>query len=245
MKNKKDLSDFILLEGMVHKSDNRQYGYPDLLIDSHRLKKDVEVMEIAKNLDLDLTSYSVESNGHMYLDNLHPQIFYDLLESTHSFMAPPRIYFDFLDLLKSGINKRKKVYDGNGSRIPFDKLEGVLDEILMPRDPWRAELLDAKYFKANGNLFVRYHKIEDDGYLKKVTEKIEDSIFMKDQKIDLKSMNIQGLPTARGTDISYFHPRNNRITLFSADIGKTLFYCGANSEGSVDGLGVRRIKIKK
>src|SRR3990167_8791027 len=58
------------------------------------------------------------------------------LKQEDSFMLTIRQYVDFLNTLKSG-----NAYDGAGKKADKKALDGILDDILTIRDPWRGEWL--------------------------------------------------------------------------------------------------------
>src|SRR3989344_8617418 len=67
---------------------------------------------------------------------------------------------DFLDL-RDLLDSRKRAYDGKGSLVSTLEKQGLLDEMIDRRTPWRAE-----YF---GNRFFKY--INEDGLVTKLRGK--------------------------------------------------------------------------
>lgn len=173
---------------------------------------------------------------------------HESLKTENSYMITIRQFVDFLNLLKSG-----EVYNGAGRKIDSRNVNKVLDEILTLKDPWRAEWLDARFTKKQGNeMYVNYHKINNNGIIEEVTEPLEECL-MKDRapgmNLDdwLKNANNQGLPkkdVAEG-DLYYWNPRKDRVAWFGASSVGADLVCGRDPADSDAGLGVRGAKIKR
>ena len=171
---------------------------------------------------------------------------HESLRQEGSLMLTIRQYVDFLNLLKSG-----KAHDGKGNIVAKSRLDGILDEIVTVRNPWRAEWLDAK-FSSKGTLrkdwYVEYHNPRDDGA---VNEQLEDCLRNdKTPGIDLdywlQNATAQGLPPKNNPDGSlyYYHPRDGRVAGFYASSVRAVLYCDWNLANSDSSLGVRAAKIK-
>ena len=104
---------------------------------------------------------------------------------------------DLIVLLGSG-----KAYDGNGKIIAKPRLTSTLNDITEQKDPWRGEWLDGEFSEENGRMHITYYRLNDSGVFEKVTEPLEECL-MEIRRIDLKSLNRQGMPTREGNDAAY------------------------------------------
>ncbi len=172
---------------------------------------------------------------------------HELLADENSLMLSPRQFFDFIDLLKS----RRRVYDGNGTKIDSGRINAILDDILTVSFPYRAEWLDAYFIKREGKLYIQsgHIKLADERLVPMSSEPLEECL-MEDYYIGLKSINRQGLPTKIAKDesicdrsIYYFHPREGMVARFWVYSGGAFLGCNRDARGSNVGLGVRPSKI--
>src|SRR3989338_9287249 len=168
-----------------------------------------------------------------------------LLHKNNEFMLTIRQFIDFLSLLISGDAEY-----ANGEKVPKEEAKRLLDEIIELRDPWRAELLDAKFSKTGDKLFITYHKIKDDGSLEEFTEELKDCLMKnKVPGIDLKCWLLNstscGIPKSRipNGNLYYWHPRDGSVAVIRNEYSGLDLYLGGGPGNAFGGLGVRRAKI--
>ncbi|MDP1695976.1 MAG: hypothetical protein Q8L29_03620 [archaeon] len=175
------------------------------------------------------------------------------LYSDDEYMLTIRQFADFLALLKTG-----KAFDGAGSQVDPQRIEGILDEILTVRNPWRSEWLDAKFENKGGILGLgsKLHINYDHRFLSGVNSGLshqyseEVDCLMTDKQIDisdwLNNANEHGLPTKNtsGGQIYYYYPRNGRVAWFLAYSGWAYLDCDRDPTYSDTSLGVRPAREK-
>ena len=100
---------------------------------------------------------------------------HELLHKEQAKMLTPRQFVDFVGVLKSG-----KAFDGRGNKVDSKELKSILDEIIMLREPMRAEPLDATFKIINNFWHINYeHRLVDGVLTPKYTMPLADCI-MKD-----------------------------------------------------------------
>jgi len=228
--------DYILLPGKTHED----YSYNDLLVSMYRLGMTTEVEEVANQLGYKLSNSAKENNGRDYIGNINWGQALKLNLHLGGSTLNPRQSADFLLLLKSG-----NAIDGTGNKISSSKLDEILDEIMSVRDPYRAEWFDAdfKYIDEKLWLYSEHTLDSNKNLTPNYKKKLESCLITKGDKINLSTMNSQGMPTENGNDFFYWCPDkdNNFVAWFYADSdGSGLGCCGGPSS-SVASLGVRRI----
>ncbi len=223
--------------------------HPDLLIAKNRLAYDSEVEKAGKKLGL-----SLQDNNQGYIGYIDWNKSHNLLKELDSFMLNPKLFTEFLKLLKSG-----NAFNGNKKQVNSNELETILNEIIEVRNPWRAEWLDNKYFKQGGilgfgsKLSVTYHKFDSSGKLVQVTEDLDPDTLMETKtwgiSLDdwINNPNSQGLPKSNVKDGSlyYLKPIEGKAARFDAVAAWAhLDYVGV-PDYSYAVLGVRGAKIFK
>ncbi len=244
--NQENREDYILLEAKQHGN----YSYPDLLVSMHRLGLTNEVEQAAGKLNLVLSNTAQEQDGHQYIGSISHEQAINLVKESGLIPITIRLFVDFLKEIKQGLNG-KKVYDGRGNIIPYDRLLTAWNEIAEVRDPWRAERFDNRFIQENDKFYTIYHKINPNGTLKFVKEPLEDYL-MKDKtpRIDLEDWleraTNQGLPPRdiKSGSLYYWPPGNDRVAWFGADSCWSYFDCDGDLGGSYSSFGVRGAKIK-
>ncbi len=148
-------------------------------------------------------------------------------------MPTPYQFLQFVDYLKTN------------TTVP-DRTQ-ILDEILEKRDPWRAEWLDAKYFKKDGELWMAYnHRPGKNRRLQAgKKEKLEGGL-LEDSYIDISSFNEQGLPLTKSSkqEVYYYSPVAGSVAWFVANSGRAVLYCYWSPTVVIDSLGVRAARAK-
>lgn len=170
---------------------------------------------------------------------------HESLRNEGSFMLTLRQYVDFLSLLKSGV-----AYNGKGKKVDKFVLDGILEDIIAVRTPWRAEWLNAK-FSSSGKLKKSWHIAYRDPQGNEIITPLEECLMDdKTPGIDLNywlsNATFQGPPPKTNPDGSlyYWHPRNEAVAGFNAVSGGAGLDCGGYPRGSIPALGVRAAKIK-
>jgi hypothetical protein len=226
--------DYILLPGKTHGN----YNYNDLLVSMYRLGMNPEVEQIAGKLGYSLSNSATEKNGRKYIGNINWVQALKLNLSLGGKTLNLRQFADFLILLKSG-----DAVDGNGRKINKNKLDDVLYEILGIRETYRAEWLDADFKYINEKLWLySEHYLDSNGVLTPNYKNLLDSCLMtKGDKINLSSMNVQGMPIEKGNDFYYWCPDkdNKSFARCGADSGGSNLNCSWGPCGSNSSLGVR------
>ncbi|MDO8556035.1 MAG: hypothetical protein Q7R96_02570 [Nanoarchaeota archaeon] len=159
-------------------------------------------------------------------------------------------------------NRGRDLPDANRADI-----EGILDDILTVRAPYRAEWLDAKFVKKGGltfmpgapnlggDLHMDYnHKINGAaGLVADNSVQLSNDVLMSDKTPGISidswlgnnALNMtHGLPkkgTATG-DLYYWHPRKDMVARFLASSGRASLCCDRGPSDSSDGLGVRAVR---
>ncbi len=228
-----DLENYILLPQTTE--------HPDLLIAKNRLAYDSEVEKAAKKLGLNL-----QNNNQSYIGNINWEQALKLNNELNSFTLNPKLFAEFLKLLKSG-----NAVDGTKKQVNSGELEQILNEIIEVRNPWRSEWLDNKYSKQGSELGVTYHKFDSSGRLIEVTEVLDSDTLMEDKQpgisLDdwINNPTSQGLPKSSVPDGSlyFWKPTEGRVARFDVGAGRSVLICGRYPQGSYDEVGVRRAKI--
>ena len=171
---------------------------------------------------------------------------HEALHQENAVMLTIRQYVDFINLLKSG-----KAFDGGGNKVPKQKLDDILDDMLTKRNPYRAEWLDAD-FKLHGKLlYIHYnHRTINNKLEPQTKEQLDPNTLMQDKTPGisledwLKNATFQGLShkNIQDGDLYYWFPRsgNNSVAWFGADADRVDLGCDGNPQSSSVGLGVRR-----
>jgi len=171
------------------------------------------------------------------------------LKKENSFMLTPRLFVDFLKLLKSG-----NTNDENKNRIPDSENEFILNDILTKRNPYRGEWLDAKFMKFKREfyekLFILYDTksgVEPSLFGSLECCLIEEDMNFIDLNYWLSNVTSQGMPPLNCPDgnISYYSPKENRVASFwVAPYNGPCFDCDRDPKG-LTVFGVRPAKIIK
>jgi len=226
--------EFIFLQGKTHKD----YSYPDTLVSMNRLGMSPEVEKVGKELGYNLSNTAKESSGRDYIGNINWKNGLTLNLKLGGLTLSPRQFEDFILLLKSG-----NALDGTGKKIPESKLTEILDEITEVREPWRAEWLDADFKYATNKLWIySSHLLDTNGNLNPNYKKeLETCLMTKGTKINLRTMNHQGMPIEAGDDFYYWCPDkdNSSVARFVADSDWVFLICGRNPQDVYPSLGVR------
>ncbi len=229
------LKDYILLKETKE--------HPDLIIAKNRLTYNKKVEQVSKKLNLDL-----QNNLEDYIVNINWNESHNLLKELNSFMLNPKLFAEFLKLLKSG-----NAFDGNKDKVNSNELEKILNGIIELRNPCRAEWLDHKYFKSSNKLQVTYHKFDSSGKLIEFTEKLDPDTLLKYILSEIiledwiNNTTSQGLPKSnvQKGDLYYWRPREGRVAGFDANAGRADLDCVGDPDNSGGDLGVREVKIFK
>mgnify|MGYP001596017016 CR=1 FL=1 len=240
--------DYLFLQGKPFEAN-----YPDLLISMYRLGMSHEVEQSASEFGYSLSNSAKELNGRDFVGNINWEQALKLNIGLGGRTLSPRQFADFLLLLKSG-----NAVDGTGRKIESEKLEQILDEITTVRDPYRAEWLDAnfKYVDnlgkivssndSNGKLWIYSdHLIDRDGkFYSTSMSLLEQCLMTKGGKINLSTMNDQGMPTQEGNDFQYWCPDkdNKSVAGFAAGSDGAGLSCGRVPASVDSSLGVRHVR---
>ena len=209
--------------------------HPDLLIAKNRLFYDTEVDKAAKKLGLNL-----ENNSQGYIGNINWEQALKLNNEAGNFTLNPKLFAEFLKLLKSG-----RPLDGKGVQVNSSELENILKEIIEVRSPYRAEWLDAKYSKLGAQLQVNYHKFDSSGKLIEVTETLDTDTMLQNKtpgiNLDdwVNNPTSQGLPrtSVKEGNLYFWHPRESRVARFGAGPGGAYLGCNGDPQYSDSALG--------
>ena len=221
--------------------------HPDLLIAKNRLSYDVEVEKAAKKLGLNL-----QNNSQGYIGEINYKQSLDINTELGNFTLNPKLFTEFLKLLKSG-----RALEGKGTQVNSSELENILNEIIEVRGPYRAEWLDHKYSSQSKGLFkgkemcVTYHKFDSSGNLVEFTEPLDEDTLMKNKipgiSLDdwVNHPTSQGLPikTVKEGDLYFWKPIEGRVTGLIAGAGWAGLVCVGDASNSNANLGVRSTKI--
>ncbi|AJF62923.1 MAG: hypothetical protein QT11_C0001G0787 [archaeon GW2011_AR20] len=145
---------------------------------------------------------------------------------------------DFLDL-RDLLDSRKKTYDGKGSLVSTLEKQGLLDEMIDRRTPWRAEYFGNRFFKYDEKWYM------ESGF-KVINDKISPTSIKEIKPLmmggwtSFKHINEDGLVTKlRGKEIFYFSPIDGRVARFVAGSDWAYLNCRGSPFYSNGGLGVR------
>ena len=236
--NLRSPEDYILLPGRTYGN----FAYANSLVSMYKLGMSPEVEQANQQLGYQLRNTEKESNGRDYIGNINWKQALTLNLALGGFTLNPRRFADFLLLLKSG-----NAVDGTGNNIQKSKLEEVLDEIVTVRSPYRAEWLDADFKYLNGKLWIySNHKLDISGKNIDANDlkELESCLMTKGSKINLGTINFQGMPTEEGNDFQYWCPDNdnNSVARFDAYSGGADLSCNGIPTGVSSSLGVRHVR---
>ncbi len=163
------------------------------------------------------------------------------LAEENSFMLTPAQFFDFIGVLKKGPS-----FDGNGQKIDTKKMEHVLAGIIGVSADKEEEYFDAQFKDMNGLIYISSgHTIMNEKLIPSRIEKLEARITEKSY-IDFFSMNNQGMPTKKGTDMKYIPPEGNCVVGLHNTEYPPILCCGncATCSGKILQHCVRQAKIR-
>jgi hypothetical protein len=141
--------------------------------------------------------------------------------------------------------------NGLGKKISGEQADAILGEMFGKRKPCRGEWLDL-YVKDNGcypYLLIEYNHrtpAQNKGVLVAQNREIlgKDCLMTcAEFHIDISSINSQGFPTRKGTDILYYSPdpgQDSVASLLAGENGAILDYDG-DIEGCSFEIGVRKV----
>ncbi|MBS3146736.1 hypothetical protein J4471_03495 [Candidatus Woesearchaeota archaeon] len=177
------------------------------------------------------------------------------LDLENSYMLHLKQFVDFLNLLLSG-----KAFDGNGSIIGQHILEKILEDIILIREPWRGEWLDAD-FKVDVNskkMIINYnHALRNQSLLSRHSAIIEDYLGRRrSQGISFKewlsNSTVYGLPPKKikSGDLEFWPPLKScksagQVAMWAINGVGVRLNCIKNPDFLFTNLGVRRVKIKE
>jgi hypothetical protein len=246
--NIKDPENYIILEGREHK-DSESYEYQDLLVAMQRLSYSPEIEQVEKTLERELPNTALTSQNHEYdfIGKINWMEALKLNLMLGGRTLNPRQGIDFLIDLQDGIEGRKKLYNGRGEEINKKILERIHKDAVELRDPYRAEWFDADFKFENGQMFIHYDHILQNGILvpqrKEVLEYLDEHA-----KIKLRDTNRHGLPIKKDAngEINYgkLLPDNisvARLLAWSDGVSLSCSRCPTNRNRS---LGVRFSRAK-
>src|SRR3989344_6098737 len=216
-----------------------------------RVLADLEKTKTAPKTDTNISLTTNLSNPEDYIllpGKTHEDYSYnDLLVSMYRLGMTTEVeeVANQLGYKLSNSAKENNGRDYIGNKISSSKLDEILDEIMSVRDPYRAEWFDAdfKYIDEKLWLYSEHTLDSNKNLTPNYKKKLESCLITKGDKINLSTMNSQGMPTENGNDFFYWCPDkdNNFVAWFYADSdGSGLGCCGGPSS-SVASLGVRRI----
>ena len=248
--NISNLEDYIFLQGKTHGT----YSYPDLLVSKYRLGMSPEVEQAASEFGYSLANSGRERHKRDFIGNINWEQALKLNLGLGGGTLNPRQFEDFLLLLKSG-----DALDGTGRKIGRNELDEILDEITTVRSPYRAEWLDAdfKYLdrlavgvtipddKAGKLWLYSDHRLDSNRTLDANYKKeLESCLMTKGSKINLSTMNDQGMPTQEGNDFQYWCPDkdNKSVAWFVAYSGRAVLNCYWYPTNTNSSLGVRHVR---
>ncbi|MBI2672758.1 hypothetical protein HYX19_00710 [Candidatus Woesearchaeota archaeon] len=245
--NIRNPEDYIFLEAKQHGT----YSYPDLLVSMHRLGLNEDVQKAANKLDLIVTNTAQEQDGHQYIGNInHEQAIKLVIESGY-IPVNLRLFVDFLKEIKSGLNGKKKVYDGDKNIVPYNRLLTAWNEITEVRELWRGEWFSDQYTKLKGKFYVSFYKINN-RELEPVTEQLDQDILMVDRPINfedwLNNATVHGTPRNNSfcvADLRYWHPIEEGKAWFGIINSEKRFGCDMDSSYLNTWLGIRPARIKE
>jgi len=219
--------------------------YDPLVVDLHRLTLDGRVRKASRKLNLNIGNTAREKSDYPYIGSIEWEKAITLNLELNYLTLTQLQFFNFRDLLLTGINGDKKIYNEKGSKIQTGVLKAAYDEIFGIRDPWRGEYLDAHYPLVNGVLRQNHSHVLINGNLVPQHSDLITDYLQENCYIDPTHYNKQGLPTkeSRKGEFFYTHPSENSVTRFSADSGRAFLYCDWDPQYSNSSLGVRAAKL--
>ncbi len=241
------LEDYILLPRTSERSD--------LLIAKNRLVYDERIKTLAERIP----AYSDLKNGNDgYIDKISFFEARNLLKELGSFMLNPKLFVEFLNLLRSG-----NVLDGNKKQIDSKELETISNEIIGLRDPMRAEWLNHLYKSQvidwNQVLGVNYEKKDSLGNLIQVTEVLDEKTLLEIKVLIESSGKVLGIsliewlnnPTPQGLpkinvgpgDTLYWPPKDGKAVGFCVDSKARYLQLDLTPDMGKNIVGVREAKI--
>ena len=168
--------------------------------------------------------------------------FYEQTKSAHA--QSQRIctineFREFVNYLRNGYSDRQEA-------------QQILDEIYKVEGNWRAENLDARFEKVKKDLFVNYHKFDDNGDITPVRERVAPCLMENKTpgiSLDdwLANATPQGLPleNVNSGDLYYWAPVNEAVAWFYADSVRAYLNCSRSPTNVDSSLGVRLVGRKK
>jgi len=123
----------------------------------------------------------------------------------------------------------------------------IYDEITEKKDPWRAEWLDAKFYKKDGELWVAYnHIVDSHGDIVTQDHKKLEGHLMQDKRPGislehwLNNPTKQGLPQENSEqgDLGYLPPRAGGVARFFTCFVRAELNCSRNPSDYNSKLGV-------
>ena len=225
--------DYILLSGR-----NQHWGYSDLLVSKYRLRMSPEVEQAASEFGYSLANSSKERHKRDFIGNINWEQALKLNLGLGGRTLNPRQFADFLLLLKSG-----DAIDGKRRKIGRNELDEILDEIVTVKNPYRAEWLDADFKYVNETFwFYSDHSLDlNNNLIPNYRNFLESCLMTKGSRINLATMNNQGMPTETGNDFQYWCPDkdNKSVARFGAYSDRAGLGCGRNPTVTDPSLGVR------
>lgn len=246
-------ADFVFLEGRIHGN----YSYPNLFVNMYRLGVNKKVRSAVKTLRYSISNTAKEATSDReYVGNIDWRQALILNLSLGGGTLSPRRFVDFLALLESG-----NAIDGNGRRIPKEKLIEIFNEITQVRDLYRGEWLDAdfKYLDEkfrpvkpdkNGEFwFCSSHNLSPFGNLNPAYKRRLETCLMEYRApgINLndwiRNATAQGLPSQNisNGDLYYWclNKDNDSVARFEVGSGLAALCCGVYSAYHSPLLGAR------
>jgi len=230
-----------------------KHDYPDLLIGMRRLSynSDVEAVNQRNGWQIKNTAKVVDVNhSYDYIGNINHEQAIQLNQELGN--ATPSLVLgrEFLRLLDSGINSKKKVYDGAGKTLDGVILRRVFDDITKVQDPRRAEWFDTGFSGTKKDMKITY-PVYTENHWEYTTEDLEDCL-MKNRILGivlddwLTNSTSQGLPLkdSKKGELSYRYPKNKRVARFGAYSIWFGLDCGWYPSYAYASLGVRCMRAK-
>jgi len=228
--------DYILLPGVSYGN----FAYADTLVSMYKLGMSPEVEQVSQQLGYQLRNTDKESNKRDFIGNINWEKALKLNLSLGGRTLNPRQFADFLLVLKSG-----NAIDGTGRKVPESKLAEILDEIITVRNPYRAEWLDADFKYLGGKLWLYSdHRLANASLDSDYKKELEDCLMTKGSRINLATMNAQGMPAEEGNDFQYWCPDkdNKSVARFGTGSGRAGLCCDRDPAGANPSLGVRHVR---
>jgi len=239
-----DLSQTILLPAGTY----GKHDYPDLLIGMQRLSynSDVDAVNQRKGWQIANTATA----PYEFIENINYSEAIQLNQELGNATLSLVLGREFLRLLDSGINSKKKVYDGTGTVIDNSILRSVFEDITKVQSPYRAEWFDTRFSRAGRDMKITY-PIYKGNHWEYITEDLQDCLMENKTPgivLDdwLKNATPQGLPLkdSKQGNLYYWVPIDERVARFYADSDRAGLNCGRDPTGRDGALGVRCMRAK-